>query len=64
MHAQYLSGTDCPLVRLLLHSADVDDFECKNFVEAIKSNNNLRLGISFELLEYLSFICAVLLCCV
>ena len=62
--AEYLSGTGCPLVRLLLHSADVDDFECKNFVEAIKSNNNLRLGISFELLEYLSFICAVLFCCV
>jgi hypothetical protein len=31
----------CPLERLILRSADVDDFECERFVEAIKNNNSL-----------------------
>jgi hypothetical protein len=32
----------CPLERLLLNSADVDDFECGRFIEAVKQNRSLR----------------------
>jgi len=31
----------CPLERLILRNADVDDFECERFVEAIKCNSSL-----------------------
>ena len=31
----------CPLERLILRNADVDDFECERFVEAIKENKSL-----------------------
>ncbi len=31
----------CPLERLILRNADVDDFECERFVEAIKNNKSL-----------------------
>lgn len=40
--ALYLSADKCPLQRLLLSNADVDDHECSNFVEAIKTNMELK----------------------
>lgn len=39
---EYLQSDSCPLERLILRSADVDDYECKKFIEAIKLNNSLR----------------------
>ena len=38
----YLQSETCPLQRLILKSADVDDFECERFVEAIKLNKSLK----------------------
>ena len=38
----YLMSPTCPLERLILNSADVDDFECSRFVEAIRENRSLR----------------------
>jgi Ran GTPase-activating protein (RanGAP) involved in mRNA processing and transport len=38
---EYLISPTCPLERLILRSADVDDFECERFVEAIKQNRSL-----------------------
>lgn len=38
----YLVLPTCPLERLLLNSADVDDFECGRFIEAVKQNRSLR----------------------
>lgn len=38
----YLISPSCPLERLILKSADVDDFECERFIEAIKQNKSLR----------------------
>jgi Ran GTPase-activating protein (RanGAP) involved in mRNA processing and transport len=32
----------CPLRSLVLSSADVDDFECSGFIDAIKQNRSLR----------------------
>jgi len=40
--AMYLSAEKCPLQRLLLADADVDDYECSNFVEAMKTNKELK----------------------
>ncbi|KAJ1393741.1 hypothetical protein B484DRAFT_408123 [Ochromonadaceae sp. CCMP2298] len=41
----------CPLERLVLRSADVDDFECERFVEAIKQNRSLvELDLSNNLI--------------
>ena len=39
--AQFLGRAECPLVRLALQSADVDDGECYNFVQALATNVNL-----------------------
>ena len=38
----YLSNSACPLVRLGLGHADVDDFECAKFVVAIQSNKCIK----------------------
>lgn len=40
--ATYLSNPACPLRKLILKSADVDDFECDRFVRAWATNRNLR----------------------
>jgi len=37
----YLINKSCTLERLILNSADVDDYECERFVEAIKDNTSL-----------------------
>jgi Ran GTPase-activating protein (RanGAP) involved in mRNA processing and transport len=37
----YLINASCTLERLILNSADVDDYECERFVEAIKDNKSL-----------------------
>lgn len=39
---EYLMSASCPLQRLILSSADVDDFECGKFVAAVKKNLSLR----------------------
>lgn len=45
----YLVLPACPLERLLLKSADVDDFECGRFIEAIKQNQSLKeLDLSYN----------------
>jgi hypothetical protein len=38
----YLISPDCPLTSLILNNADVDDFECSGFVDAVKLNKSLR----------------------
>lgn len=38
----YLSAQECPLTRLILEKADVDDDECRDFVQALHHNVNLR----------------------
>eukprot|EP01038_Epipyxis_sp_PR26KG_P005119 gene5119-7131_t len=38
----YLVSSECPLERLILQNADVDDFECDRFIEAVKVNKSLR----------------------
>jgi hypothetical protein len=38
----YLSNAQCPLIRLILEKADVDDDECRDFVQALHHNVNLR----------------------
>lgn len=40
--AEYLSAPSCPLVRLVLEKADVDDDECQNFVLALHQNRCLQ----------------------
>jgi hypothetical protein len=40
--ANYLSLPSCPLKRLILQKADVDDDECRNFVEALEKNTCLE----------------------
>jgi Leucine-rich repeat (LRR) protein len=37
----YLINASCTLERLILNNADVDDYECERFVEAIKDNKSL-----------------------
>jgi len=37
----YLINASCTLERLILNSADVDDYGCERFVEAIKDNKSL-----------------------
>jgi len=49
--AAFLSDPECPIRRLILKSADVDDFECGRFVEAMCTNLNLlELDLSQNLL--------------
>ena len=49
--AEYLSSPTCPLYKLVLISADVDDGECAAMVECLESNRNLReLDLSNNLL--------------
>lgn len=49
--AEYLSNPACPLYKLVLISADVDDGECAAMVECLESNRNLReLDLSNNLL--------------
>jgi Ran GTPase-activating protein (RanGAP) involved in mRNA processing and transport len=38
----YLVSPNCTLQRLILNGADVDDFECGRFVEAINQNRSLQ----------------------
>ena len=48
---EYLRRPDCPLERLVLNQADVDDFECAEFIEAVMENRSLReLELSHNLL--------------
>lgn len=37
----YMRRPDCPLERLVLNQADVDDFECEAFIAAVKENRSL-----------------------
>jgi Ran GTPase-activating protein (RanGAP) involved in mRNA processing and transport len=38
----YLIEEQCPLQTLILNAADVDDFECAGFIDAVKQNKSLR----------------------
>ncbi len=38
----YLSKDNCPLIKLILRKADVDDDECRDFVQALEHNKNLK----------------------
>jgi hypothetical protein len=38
----YLVTSTCPLQTLILNAADVDDFECAGFIEAVRQNKSLR----------------------
>ena len=49
--SSYLSRPDCPLKRLVLRRADVDDGECERFVTALLTNRHLtELDLSENLL--------------
>jgi hypothetical protein len=49
--AAYLANPKCPLERLVLTKADIDDFECERFLAAIKGNKVLtELDLSNNLL--------------
>ena len=39
--SNYLSSPNCPLQRLILQNADVDDYECERFIAAISDNDTL-----------------------
>ena len=39
--AEYISKRRCPLEKLVLDIADVDDFECERFISAMESNSTL-----------------------
>ncbi|RYH14419.1 hypothetical protein EON65_33630 [archaeon] len=39
---EYIVSANCPLERLILNAADVDDYECQRFVDAIQQNKSLR----------------------
>lgn len=38
----YLIDKSCPLERLVLRHADVDDYECDRFIDAVKRNSSLK----------------------
>lgn len=40
--SQFIRLPTCPLERLTLKKADVDDFECHKFVDAIKTNTTIK----------------------
>ena len=42
--ASFLAAPDCPLVKLVLQAADVDDAECARFVGALAGNAGTRLA--------------------
>lgn len=49
--AEYVSRSDCPLRKLILQSADVDDGECDGFVKCLMTNKMLlELDMSSNLL--------------
>ncbi len=49
--AEYVSRPDCPIVKLTLQHADVDDDECNDFVQKLVSNKQLlELDLSSNLL--------------
>lgn len=49
--SNFVSRSDCPLVSLILQSADVDDGECYDFVAKLTTNKTLRvLDLSSNLL--------------
>ena len=39
--SDFLSSSNCPLKTLILQNADVDDYECEQFITSIKSNSVL-----------------------
>jgi len=39
----YLGRETCPLVKLVMRNADVDDYECTRFITAIKDNKGTKL---------------------
>jgi hypothetical protein len=39
--SEYLSSPSCPLQKLVLQNADVDDYECERFIAAILNNSTL-----------------------
>jgi len=41
--SNYLGTESCPLVKLVMRNADVDDYECTRFVTAIKDNKCTKL---------------------
>lgn len=49
--ARFLATKHCPLVRLVMQKADIDDSECENFVEALNRNRTLKeLDLSSNLI--------------
>ena len=49
--ASYLRREDCPLQRLIMQTADVDDFEAEAFIDAVKENRSLlELDLSSNLI--------------
>ena len=41
--SDYLSSPKCPIIKLVMQSADVDDFECARFVLALQNNPSSKL---------------------
>ena len=41
--SDYLGSPSCPIIKLVMQSADVDDFECARFVLAIQNNSSTKL---------------------
>jgi hypothetical protein len=41
--SDYLADPSCPIIKLVMQSADVDDFECARFVLALQNNRSSRL---------------------
>ena len=47
--SSYLSSSTCPLEKLILNNADVDDFECERFISAIMHNRSITdLDLSYN----------------
>ncbi len=47
--SSYLSSSTCPLEKLVLNNADVDDFECERFISAIMHNRSITdLDLSYN----------------
>lgn len=58
--AEYVSRKDCPLIKLTLQHADVDDGECDRFVQCLVSNEQLlELDLSSNLLGSAEFLNSV-----
>ena len=41
--SNYLSNPECPIIKLVMQAADVDDFECARFVLALQNNPSSKL---------------------